>query len=241
MQSLSFRYVKNYSTLAGNIQTMSRPQNIKAVFFDMDGVLYDSMPNHEYTWIHSLKEYGIDFPAEEAYMNEGRTGFSTIRIAFEKYLDRSPSREEEEAVYALKTKLMAERPKAPILPKMQELIKVLRQEGIQVFVVTGSRKPSLVEKLSAHFEVEASNIVSGADVKQGKPHPEPYLIAHERCGLPKENCVVVENAPMGVESAKAAGIYTIAVNTGKLADKVLTNAGADELFADTKTLFKSFC
>ncbi|WP_430817818.1 HAD family hydrolase [Carboxylicivirga sp. RSCT41] len=219
---------------------MSRPQTIKAVFFDMDGVLYDSMPNHEYTWIHSLKEYGIDFPAEEAYMNEGRTGFSTIRIAFEKYLDRMPSREEEEAVYALKTKLMAERPKAPVLPMMQELIDLLRQKGIQVFVVTGSRQPSLVEKLSSHFQVGASNIISGADVKQGKPHPEPYLIAHERSGLAKENCVVVENAPMGVESAKAAGIYTIAVNTGKLTDKVLTDAGANELFADTNALFNSF-
>ncbi|MCU4156907.1 HAD-IA family hydrolase [Carboxylicivirga sp. A043] len=219
---------------------MSRPQTIKAVFFDMDGVLYDSMPNHEYTWIHSLKEYGIDFPAEEAYMNEGRTGFSTIRIAFEKYLNRLPSREEEEAVYALKTKLMSERPKAPILPMMQELLTQLREKNIQVFVVTGSRQPSLVEKLSTHFGVAASNIISGADVKQGKPHPEPYLIAWQRSGLKKEECMVVENAPMGVESAKAAGIFTIAVNTGKLADKVLLDAGADELLGSTKALFNSF-
>jgi len=207
----------------------------------MDGVLYDSMPNHEYTWIHSLKEYGIDFPAEEAYMNEGRTGFSTIRIAFEKYLKRMPSKAEEEAVYALKTKLMAERPKAPILPMMQQLVEFLRQEGIQVFVVTGSKQPSLVEKLNGHFGMQASNIISGADVKQGKPHPEPYLIAWQRSQLPKENCVVVENAPMGVEAAKAAGIYTLAVNTGKLNNEVLTNAGADALFKDTESLSKALC
>ncbi|MCT4590687.1 MAG: HAD-IA family hydrolase [Carboxylicivirga sp.] len=220
---------------------MTIPNTIKAVFFDMDGVLYDSMPNHEYTWIHSLKEYGIDFPSEEAYMNEGRTGFSTIRIAFEKYLKRLPSPEEEEAVYALKTRLIAERPKAPILPMMQELIDFLRKEDIQVFVVTGSKQPSLVEKLNGHFGMQAGNIISGADVKQGKPHPEPYLIAWKRSGLPKENCLVVENAPMGVESAKAAGIYTLAVNTGKLNDEVLLNAGADGLFKDTVCLNKALC
>ena len=205
----------------------------------MDGVLYDSMPNHEYTWIHSLKEYGIDFPAEEAYMNEGRTGFSTIRIAFEKYLNRLPSREEEEAVYALKTKLMSERPQAPILPRMQQLLDELRQSGIDVYVVTGSRQPALVEKLNGHFNIDAEHLVSGADVKQGKPHPEPYLIAWERCGFKKEECIVAENAPMGVESAKAAGIYTIAVNTGKLSDQILLDAGADELFGDTEKLYTS--
>jgi len=217
-----------------------RPHDIQAVFFDMDGVLYDSMPNHEYTWIHSLKKYGINFSAEEAYMHEGRTGFSTIRIAFDKYLGRQPSQEEEEAVYALKTKLMAERPIAPILPMMQELIVHLRAKGIQLYVVTGSRQAALVEKLKGHFNIEASHIISGKDVKQGKPHPEPYLIAWERSGLPKANCLVVENAPMGVESAKAADIYTIAVNSGKLEDTVLLTAGADELFSDTSSLFKSF-
>ncbi|TRX70937.1 HAD family phosphatase [Carboxylicivirga sp. M1479] len=217
-----------------------KPQNIKAVFFDMDGVLYDSMPNHEYTWIHSLKKYGIDFPAEEAYMNEGRTGFSTIRIAFEQYLNRPATKAEEEAVYALKTKLMSERPKAPILPCMQELLAELKQAGVNVFVVTGSRQPALVEKLMEHFNIDADHLVSGADVKQGKPHPEPYLIAWERCGFKKEECLVVENAPMGVESAKAAGIYTLAVNTGKLADQVLLDAGADELFASTTSLYQSF-
>ncbi|MBK3518444.1 HAD family hydrolase [Carboxylicivirga marina] len=218
---------------------MPRPNNIQAVFFDMDGVLYDSMPNHEYTWIHSLKEYGIDFPPEQAYMNEGRTGFSTIRMAFEKYLNRTASKEEQEAVYALKTKLMSKRPKAPLLPKMQELVQNLRNNGVQVFVVTGSKQPSLVEKLSANFGVRKSNIVSGADVKQGKPHPEPYLMAWKKSGIEKKNCLVVENAPMGVEAAKAAGIYTVAVNTGKLNDSVLQNAGANELFGNTVDLHNS--
>lgn len=210
---------------------------IKAVFFDMDGVLYDSMPNHEYTWVESLKAYGIDFPPEEAYMNEGRTGFATIRIAFQQYLHRQATKEEEQAVYKLKTQLMNERPVAPLLPKMQELIALLKSKSFEVYVVTGSRQPALVDKLNQHFEIEASHIISGADVEQGKPHPEPYLKAWQRSGFKKEHCLVVENAPLGIQSAKAAGLHTIAVNTGKLTDEVLINAGADELHANTTLLY----
>ncbi|MCU4176585.1 HAD family hydrolase [Carboxylicivirga sp. N1Y90] len=212
-------------------------QNIKAVFFDMDGVLYDSMPNHEYTWIESFKTIGIDFPSEEAYLNEGRTGHSTIRNAIKKYLNREATIEEENRIYEFKTNLMQRRPKAPILPYMQELHKHLRSEGIDIFVVTGSRQPSLINKLADDFDVAAENIVSAKDVKQGKPHPEPYLIALDRSGFDAKNCIVVENAPLGVESAKAAGLYTVAVNTGKLNGKVLLDAGADHLCHTTKELF----
>ncbi|MBS2100192.1 HAD family hydrolase [Carboxylicivirga linearis] len=212
------------------------PETIKAVFFDMDGVLYDSMPNHEYTWRESMKTVEIDFPAEEAYMNEGRPGFSTIKYAFDKFLNRPATEQDIDKVYGEKTRLMKECPEAPILPGMQELIAHLKAKGVNVFVVTGSKQPTLVDKLDAHFGVAKENIISGRDVKQGKPHPEPYLIALEKSGLEKEQCIVVENAPLGVESAKAAGIYTIAVNTGKLKDQVLLDAGADQLFANTQLL-----
>ncbi|MCU4164091.1 HAD family hydrolase [Carboxylicivirga caseinilyticus] len=215
---------------------MMMPETIKAVFFDMDGVLYDSMPNHEYTWKESFKTIGIDFPAEEAYMNEGRPGFSTIKYAFDKFLHRQATEEDIDKVYGEKTRLMKECPEAPILLGMKELLKYLNENGVKVFVVTGSKQPSLVDKLDAHFGVLKDNIVSGRDVKQGKPHPEPYLIALEKSGMKKDECMVVENAPLGVESAKAAGIYTIAVNTGKLNDQVLLDAGADKLFSNTQLL-----
>lgn len=209
---------------------------IKAIFFDMDGVLYDSMPNHEHTWVESFKTVGIDFPPEEAYLNEGRTGFSTICYAFKKYLDRPASELEQQQVYETKSLLIKKCPKAPLLPGMQDLIKHLISEGKIVFVVTGSRQPSLVEKLDKNFGISKENIVSSRDVKHGKPHPEPYLIALQKSGFKKEECLVVENAPLGVKSAKAAGIYTIAVNTGKLKDEVLLEAGADQLFGNTTKL-----
>jgi len=209
---------------------------IKAVFFDMDGVLYDSMKNHESTWIASFKQYNIDLPAFEAYLNEGRTGNATIDYVFRKYLNRPATLQEQEDVYAYKTQLINQAPKAKIMPEMPVLLSFLRSKGIATFVVTGSRQPTLIEKLSRDFDIEANQIVSGADVKKGKPDPEPYLMALKKSGVQKEECLVVENAPLGIESAKAAGIYTVGVNTGVLNDSVLNNAGADELFPDTATL-----
>ena len=208
----------------------------KAVFFDMDGVLYDSMKNHEITWIESFKKAGINFSAQEAYMNEGRTGNSTIHHIYQLEKGREATDQECELIYNEKTRLMALQPKAPMLPGMKELIDTLRSNGIVVFVVTGSRQPLLLEKLSHDYGFENNQIICGHDVTQGKPHPEPYLIALARSGAEAKDCVVVENAPLGIQSAKAAGIHTIAVNTGILPDECLWQHGCDELFPNTISL-----
>lgn len=211
----------------------------KAVFFDMDGVLYDSMPNHEYTWCKSFAAEGIDFEPQDAYINEGRTGRGTINLVFNKLFDRDATDEEVERIYGLKTKLMATCPVAPPMPRMREFIDYLRSNGIKTFVVTGSKQPTLIEKLNLDYGFVREEIVSGADVKYGKPDPEPYLIALQRSGCDVGSCAVVENAPLGVRSAKAAGIYTIAVNTGKLTDDILLNEGCDVLYASTSDMVEA--
>lgn len=202
----------------------------------MDGVLYDSMPNHEFSWCKSFEAEGMAFRPEEAYANEGRTARGTINLVFNRELGRDASEEEVERIYAYKTRLMRERPQPAILPRMQELLRSLPELGVKVYVVTGSRQPSLVGKLHDAFGIEKETLVCGADVKRGKPDPEPYLMALERCGFAKGECLVVENAPLGVASGKAAGLTVWAVNTGKLPDSALTGAGADRLFHSTTEL-----
>ncbi|MCF0191063.1 MAG: HAD family phosphatase [Marinilabiliaceae bacterium] len=210
--------------------------DFKAYFFDMDGVLYDSMPNHEYTWTNSFASFGILFPSEMAYINEGRTGRGTINLVMNKLYGRDASEQEITDIYGLKTKLMQGCPKAPVMPSMQDIISYLREKGKQVFVVTGSKQPSLIDKLNADFAFDAAHVVSGADVKMGKPDPEPYLIALQRSGLSRDECAVIENAPLGVRAAKAAGLFCIGVNTGKLDDHYLTDEGVDVLFHSTAEL-----
>lgn len=209
---------------------------IRAVFFDMDGVLYDSMPNHEFSWCKAFEAEHITFPPEEAYANEGRTAKGTINLVFNRVLGHGATDEDVERIYKRKTELMLSRPQPPILPRMQELLTELPGAGVKVYVVTGSRQPSLVGKLSHAFGITKETLVCGADVVKGKPDPEPYLMALGLCGLPAEECLVVENAPLGIISGKAAGLTVWAVNTGKLADDILIEAGADRLFHSTSEL-----
>ena len=79
-------------------------------------------------------------------------------------------------------------------------------------------------------------MVTAYDVKYGKPHPEPYLMGLQKAGVAANEAIVIENAPMGVEAGVAAGIFTIAVNTGPLPDQVLVDRGANLLFPNMETL-----
>lgn len=208
----------------------------KAVFFDMDGVLYDSMPNHEVTWTESFRSAGIDFPPMEAYRNEGRTGKETIQLAFRLILGREATDRECETIYAEKTRLMTLCAPASKLEGIAELIETLRAKQVYLGVVTGSKQPLLLDKLASDFGFRPQQIVSAKDVQRGKPHPEPYRLALLRSGCTPSECVVVENAPLGIRSAKAAGLLTVAVNTGLLPNEVLWQEQCDALFASTQAL-----
>lgn len=74
-------------------------KKLKAVLFDMDGVLFNSMPYHSEAWHQVMKTHGLDLSQEEAYMHEGRTGASTINIVFQRELGKEATQEEIESIY----------------------------------------------------------------------------------------------------------------------------------------------
>ena len=213
------------------------PSDLKCVIFDMYGVLYDSMKNHEVSWAGSFKAEGIYFPAYETYMHEGSPGHETIASVFKQYLNKEATLEDMERVYNEKVRLMGLSPKAEKMPMMKDLVDLLKKKGIAVWVVTGSKQPTLLDRLNEDFGFDLDQIISAKDVTKGKPDPEPYLKAVAGSGFTAEQCMVVENAPLGVRSAKAAGVITIAVNTGVLEDEILAKEGADIVLPDTASLF----
>ncbi|HLP04448.1 MAG TPA: HAD-IA family hydrolase, partial [Paludibacter sp.] len=107
-----------------------------------------------------------------------------------------------------------------------------------IFVVTGSGQASLLNNLDRNFPgvFHRERMVTAFDVVQGKPHPEPYLKALKKSGLQPWEIMVVENAPLGVQSATEAGLFTIAVNTGPLAESVLWESGANLVFSGMEEL-----
>lgn len=202
---------------------------IKAVLFDMDGVLYDSMPNHAKAWSTAVTEFGLSMSPHEAYLHEGRTGHGTINILAQRHWGRNATTEEMERIYAAKSALFNTCPEPQPMPGAAQLLQSIRSLGLTIVLVTGSAQHSLLTRLAHDFPgiFAPERMVTAFDVKHGKPHPEPYLMGLEKAGVSASEAIVIENAPLGVEAAHAAGIYTIAVNTGPLSPKVLLDAGAD--------------
>jgi HAD superfamily hydrolase (TIGR01509 family) len=212
---------------------------IKAVLFDMDGVLYDSMPNHVQAWSETMTEIGTIHSREDFYLLEGRTGYSTIDILFNGSFGRDATQEEKESIYNRKANRFMELNVTPIpMAGAIDVLKKVKELGLKRIIVTGSGQQSLFENLEQFFPgyFEEDLMITAYDVKYGKPHPEPYLLGLKKAGLNPDEAIVVENAPLGVESAKAAGIYTVAVNTGPLDDKILLDAGANLIFPSMKVL-----
>jgi HAD superfamily hydrolase (TIGR01509 family) len=211
----------------------------KAIFFDMDGVLFDSMKHHASAWVDALHKVGLPFTEYEAYMNEGRTGSSTIDGVFIKTYGRIATDEEKHTIYSIKSKLFEASGKTGQIAFALELLHKVKAQNLQIFVVTGSGQASLIDNLEYNFPqiLQKEKMVTAYDVQHGKPHPEPYLMALKKSGVQPWEVVVVENAPLGVESATEAGLFTIGVNTGPLNPKVLLDSGANIVLAGMEELY----
>ena len=204
----------------------------KAYFFDMDGVLFDSMPRHAIAWEEVMKRHGLPFTAYDCYINEGRTGESVIREAFQNALGRDATPDEVKTIYAEKSAYYYQLLKTttPTIPGVADVLRYVKNSGSQIWVVTGSGMRTLLDSLNTVFPsvFQQDRMITAFDVTRGKPDPEPYLKAWERSGLEKEQCFVIENAPLGIRSGKAAGLTVYAVNTGILTREDL--AQADQVF-----------
>ena len=202
---------------------------LKAVLFDMDGVLFDSMPNHAYALSHAMTDFGLKMEPEEVYMNEGRTGHGTINILSNRYWGRNATDEEVQKIYDAKSALFNTLPEPQPMPGAMELLNKVRAQGLMRVIVTGSATHALLDRVNAAYPdiFSPELMVTAFDVKHGKPNPEPYLMGLKKANIQADEAIVVENAPLGVQAAHAAGIFTIAVNTGPLRDEVLKEAGAD--------------
>ena len=217
-------------------------EGLKAVLFDMDGVLFDSMKNHTLAWYKTMAGMGIACERDEFYLYEGATGEWTINRIFRRAYGREATAEEIESIYAEKSRWFNELPLVEVMPGAKEVLEQVRELDLIPVVVTGSGQRSLLERLEREFPgvFVAERMVTAFDVRQGKPHPEPYLKGLEKAGVTAVEALVVENAPLGVQAAVAAGIFTVAVNTGPIPVEKLREAGAGVVLPGMPALADSF-
>ena len=206
--------------------------HFRALLFDMDGVITDSMPYHCEAWRRIFERYGIFVSQEEILKREGETGLVTLEtILSEQGRELSP----DEIRKALEDKEEIFRSLAhpTLFPGADTLVRMIREPGRKLALVTGTSgreaRTNLPSDLLACFDV----LVSGDMVTEGKPHPEPYRMALSLLGADPDESLVIENAPYGIESARRAGLRCIAVTTS-LPAKYLQNA--DKIVRDLEEL-----
>ena len=225
--------IENYKQLHGH-----SAMQLRAVLFDMDGVLFDSMPYHADAWSRVMTDAGFNFSKEDVYMNEGRTGADTINTASLAQFGKPATQELIDALCKAKCDIFDTYPPTPRMQGAIELVHKVKACGLTPMIVTGSGTPALLDRVQSNFPglFDEKHIISSFNVKRGKPFPDPYLLALEKGGFAPNEVIVVENAPLGVTAGVAAELFTVAANTGPLDAKVLTDAGANLVFPSIQAL-----
>lgn len=204
----------------------------KGALIDMDGVLYDSMPGHTLAWKRMMEDLGVECTRDEFYLYEGMTGEATINLLFERAFGKGCPPEKAKELYAIKSRYFREWGSVKKMPGAGRMLSALKRGGLERVLVTGSGQQSLLESIFKDYPgiFEEGCMVTAHDVVYGKPSPEPYLKGAEKADVPPEDCIVIENAPLGVRAGKSAGCFTIAVTTGPIPREAFEKEGADMIF-----------
>ncbi|MBR5102397.1 MAG: HAD-IA family hydrolase [Muribaculaceae bacterium] len=218
--------IANYKRYSGN-----RTINITTALIDMDGVLYDSMKNHTRAWVKLAKKNGVKCTRDEFYLYEGMRGTDIIKMLFKRGLGRNVTEDEARALYLVKGRYFTELGEVEKIEGAQDMLTALRDSQVERVLVTGSAQQSILDRLDEDYAgLLSPTRVTAYDTRFGKPNPEPYLKAMEKTGAKPSQCLVIENAPLGVQAGHAAGCFTIAVTTGPIPAKELYKAGADLVY-----------
>ncbi|MDM5180910.1 HAD family phosphatase [Massilia sp. DJPM01] len=190
----------------------------RAFIFDMDGTIVDNMSFHTESWIAFFQRRGKDIDADEFFRaTAGRQGKEIIRSEMGEHLNDDEVRvlnDEKEVVYR-----ELYEPHRKTVAGFDGLIALAKEMNVALAVATAAPNANITFTLDGldlrrHFDT----VVGAADVARGKPHPDVFLLAAERCGVAPEHCIVFEDAPLGVEAARRAGMRAVVLTTTLPAD-----------------------
>lgn len=193
----------------------------KRVLFDLDGVLVDSTPAVARVWTIWAREHGFD-PDATVRKAHGRPSLATIK----EFLPNADHAKQNARVERMEIEDVEG---VVPLPGATELLMALPAD--RWTIVTSCTRPLALVRLRAAGLPIPEKLVTSTDIAHGKPHPEPYLKGAALLGVAAADCVVLEDAPAGIRSGKAAGARVIALQTTE-ADGLLREAGADWIVSD---------
>ena len=193
---------------------------IKAVIFDLDGVIVSTDDLHYKAWKHMADLEKIDFDKKINHRLRGVSRMESLNIILEKATKKYSDQEKEELARIKNdyyVDLLNELTPNDILPNVNEVLIALREKSIKIAIGSSSKNAKNILnhiELSDMFDV----IADGHDINHSKPAPDVFLIAAKRLGVDPKDCIVVEDAVAGIEAAKRADMIAVAVSDAKKSD-----------------------
>ncbi len=186
---------------------MKRSMKYKAVIFDFDGVIGRTMEDNYRAWCRAFSCYDVLLDKEEYFLLEGMNAEGVARIILER---NGVDTVIPASVASLKEKFYSEDHSFSFYTGARELVESL-QGCFSLGLVSGASSRRLRETVPNDFLERFDIVITGDTVRNPKPDPEPYLMASDALSIASEECLAVENAPFGIESAKKSGMDCVAI------------------------------
>lgn len=193
---------------------------MKAVIFDLDGVIVTTDDCHYQAWKLLADEEGLDFDRKVNERLRGVSRMASLDIVLEK-AERTYTQEEKLEMAAKKNRyyveLIQKLTPADILPGVEKNLKTLKEAGVKIAIGSSSKNASVILRQIGLTEVFDA-VSDGNHISKSKPDPEVFLKAADMLEIPYADCLIVEDADAGIEAGKAAGMKTLAVNKAQGGD-----------------------
>jgi beta-phosphoglucomutase len=185
---------------------------INASLFDHDGVLVNSMPYHVQAWQEVMARYGVEIDPLEIYLQEGATTMEVAAELCHRHRKHASPELVQQIVHEKRDAYLAIH-QTVLNDGVWEFVEYLKEKRYRLGIVTGSIRAQVEPVLGLEMMDFFDCLVTAEDVEYGKPDPEPYIRGAQKLNCTPSACLVIENAPLGISSAKAAGMSVVAITS----------------------------
>ncbi len=222
------------------MKSLKKVQVIRAVVFDVDGTLVDSVVLHAQAWQEAFRHFGTEVDLEEVRNQIGKGGDHLMPL----FLSREKIDQEGKEIEKYRKQLFEDKYMGQVkpFPKVRELFQQLEKDGKKAVLASSAKGDELQKyKKIAGIEDLLDEETSADDADKSKPEPDIFLAALDKIkDIPPGEVVVVGDSPYDAEAAGKAGLQTIGVLSGHFSEEQLRNAGCFKVYRDVAQMLECY-